>query len=560
MDLSKFTLKKEKVFVKLGTLGDEEILKVRAANITANILGFDWSFVQKKFPFLNGGGKADATLTGGSISLSFRAERRNGDDITIRPTLALSSILIEIKEDLKLNILGSWFSAAYNLIATIFADQIRDYITSTLESNLIDHMNKLINPLNQFLDKGTGTTYWPELLKVSGLKLESLPAAPEWRGAERLNIKPREVELCFTFSSDELGMVLEKSPRTRYAFVSKLEKTDENLSEEILEFRRKIPIGNRIVAINELSVKELTVKEVGTLIRTLERPIMVRFSSVPEADIEKKKRFSLINVTFDAGPLGLKLRPRPLCDTGAIVSGFLPLSDGKPGPAEKSGNISVGQLILRLNDEGVLHLPFKEILEKLKGLPRPITIVFAENSDGVVRMAHAWPPGIEFSISESKVIITGFKQELIPTIVSGELPEIGERLQAVNGRSVEKSDYHQVMETIDEALGSSKNNLTLSFQKKSGSEVHQVVLPPGPLGMKFGRGKRNEILLKEFVPCASAAERSKLLYPGLALLQVGTTKVPLDLNELQVLIKEAKPPHSITIRDLEVYEELLQVA
>ena len=70
LDLSNFTLKKEKVYVKLAGLGDQEVhtyiiqsvrladerqvLRIRATNIGALIPDFKWPFVQNTFPYLNG--------------------------------------------------------------------------------------------------------------------------------------------------------------------------------------------------------------------------------------------------------------------------------------------------------------------------------------------------------------------------------------------------------------------------------------------------------------------------------------------------------------------------
>ena len=62
LDLSNFRVKKEKVYVKLGSLGDKEVLKIRATNLTANIPGFEWVFTQKKFPYLNGRSKSYQAL------------------------------------------------------------------------------------------------------------------------------------------------------------------------------------------------------------------------------------------------------------------------------------------------------------------------------------------------------------------------------------------------------------------------------------------------------------------------------------------------------------------
>ncbi|KAF1781416.1 hypothetical protein GQ600_489 [Phytophthora cactorum] len=60
----------------MGTVVDEELFTVRATHLTALLKGFDWTFEQKYFPYLHGGGVADAVLSGGVISLGFKAEKK----------------------------------------------------------------------------------------------------------------------------------------------------------------------------------------------------------------------------------------------------------------------------------------------------------------------------------------------------------------------------------------------------------------------------------------------------------------------------------------------------
>ena len=71
-------------------------------------------------------------------------------------------------------------------------------------------------------------------------------------------------------------------------------------------------------------------------------------------------------------------------------------------------------------------------------------------------------------------------------------------------------------------------------------------------------------MLKEYVPPPprTQADRAKLLYPGLMILKICGKNLPspLDLASVNHLIQSAEPPYSLTVRDVDLYEELLQVA
>lgn len=358
---------------------------------------------------------------------------------------------------------------------TLFAEQIRDYITTTLETTLIDHMMELINPLNSFLEAGSGTAYWPLLLEVTGLDVSTLSEAAPWRGAVVVDIQPGDKDISFSFEGD-LGLELEKNMRSRHAVVSSVEKNDDITSS--------VPIGSRIVAINCLSVAELTVTEVKKVIQNLNRPLTIRFSK----DVEKKrleKSLRLYHVEFGSGPLGLKLRPRPLCPFGAIVTGFLPLPDGSNGPAAKSGKIKPGFVILRLNDQDVASLPFQDVLSQVKAASRPLVIRFAENSDGVIKMSK-WPPGVDLDLIKDNLVITRLNDTVGLATLSGKLPKLGDRLHSVKDQSVESMDYNEAMGLISSELDKNEP-LSLGFSRSG--EFETVVFPPGPLGLKFGRSK-----------------------------------------------------------------------
>ncbi|CAH0480632.1 unnamed protein product [Peronospora belbahrii] len=85
------------------------------------------------------------------------------------------------------------------------------------------------------------------------------------------------------------------------------------------------------------------------------------------------------------GPLGLDLRARYIerdkPQRGAVVKGFRPLEDGKPGYVESTGRVKTGDILQVLHETPIDHLPFEEIVKHAMELQRDLT---------------AWPLSMEF--------------------------------------------------------------------------------------------------------------------------------------------------------------------
>ena len=135
----------------------------------------------------------------------------------------------------------------------------------------------------------------------------------------------------------------------------------------------------------------------------------------------------------------------------------------------------------------VIQLEFNEVLEKLKSAPRPLTIRFAENSDGVIKMSK-WPPGVDLDIIDGNVVITKLNDTAGIATLSGKLPQIGDRLHFVNEVNVEKTQYNEAMEIISATL-EKEEPLEMKFSSKDVEGLQTVVFPAGQLGLKFGRSK-----------------------------------------------------------------------
>nr|CCA17084.1 conserved hypothetical protein [Albugo laibachii Nc14] len=420
LDISSFRIRKEHVKVRLGNLTDDKIITVRAHRLRGKMHDLEWTFAQKYFPYLNGSGLADAFLSGGLISLGLKAERQivNRETQEFRPILVLHSIDIEIRDELKLTVQKSWFSAIYNLLTSMFATLIREYVAKTIESKILMHLVKFLETLNQQMEM-----YWPLIFQVMEMRVEDLPIASPWRGAKLVDIQPDDVELQFK-SVGEVPFTFNKGVLHRHVHVSGYRAADLDLkvtpesmfvaltSKTSSAGAKQIGIGARLLAINGLSCAKLSVPELRTVLQSLAGGLTMRFSKEPE-DVTKalqtrqklhEQRLAQIQpqivevVLSEEGPFGILLRERPLAKYGVIVVGF---ADGpSKTQAEQSGRIKPGMILIKVNEIDLRFYKLPELLEILRAIiARPATLQFASTPDIVVTLRN-WPPMIELELEE----------------------------------------------------------------------------------------------------------------------------------------------------------------
>uniref|UniRef100_H3H059 PDZ domain-containing protein n=1 Tax=Phytophthora ramorum TaxID=164328 RepID=H3H059_PHYRM len=673
LDLSNFRVKKERVNVRMGTVVDEELFTVRATHLTALLKGFDWTFEQNYFPYLHGGGVADAALSGGIISLGFKAEKKvvNKDTGEFKPILVLNSMAIEIRQELKLTVQGSWFSAVYNMLTSLFAELIREYLAKTMETKLLKHMIKLLGTLNKQMDE-----FWPLIFQLLDIRMEDLPTASPWRGAKEVEIQPQELECTFT-ERNTVPFTFSKGVLNKYVVVSKIldvqasstnTESDDNQDFHLAGDLKRVPVGSSVLAINGLCCSKLTVEELRALLETLPLPFTMRFSLLPE-DPAKNRRLQMrpqpefTTFTFrQEGPFGLRLRARPLASCGVIVVGFTASkSDGKKCPAELSGKIRVGQLLTKVNAVDLRFKTLSEVLAVLRDLKtRPVTMQFAASPDAIIKLRD-WPPMIELEDASSfacdeddppsegrkYVVLSAFAR--VPSFAQrSHLVEKGDVLLRVNGVSLTFPDYNNftdIMEALRD-VASKKEPMQAAFvsretyvsirkqlqqrrlsdsksdrdslsrktagnpdsvkaedgEKQSADEVSslsasgddadllasfprkEIVFPKAPLGILFGNWKDEAIYIKAFISSPGPAEKTGLIKPGQAVLQVCGHAVPREATPgaieemiLKVTMEtkaqdngsssdettvskgtDKKPKYTLTVRDLELEQELMK--
>ncbi|CAI5709925.1 unnamed protein product [Hyaloperonospora brassicae] len=414
LDLSNFRVKKERTKVRMGTVVDEELFTVRATHLTALLKGFDWTFQQKCFPYLHGGGVADAALSGGVICLGFKAEKKASNEETgeFKPILVLNSMRIEISQELKLTVQGSWFSAIYNILASVFAELIREYLAKTMETKLLKHTIKLLGILNKQMDD-----YWPLIFQLLDIRMDDLPTASPWRGAKEVDLQPQMIECTFT-KRNTVPFRFTKGVLNKFVVVSNVldvevpvtngKESDTSHDKALAQDVKRVLVGSSVLAINGLCCRELTVEELGELLETLRVPFTMRFSLLPEDTAKNRCRQMRAQPEFTVftfrceGPFGLRLRARPLAASGAIVVGFAATQpDGKKCPAELSGKIRVGQLLTKVNNVDLRSKTLPEVLAILRDLKsRPATMQFATSPDAIIQLRD-WPPMIEIEDASS---------------------------------------------------------------------------------------------------------------------------------------------------------------
>ncbi|KAF4033780.1 hypothetical protein GN244_ATG14278 [Phytophthora infestans] len=654
LDLSNFRVKKERVKVRMGTVVDEELFT-------------------KYFPYLHGGGVADAALSGGVISLGFKAEKKVVSQKTgeFKPVLVLNSMTIEIRQELKLTVQGSWFSAVYNMLTSLFAELIREYLAKTMETKLLKHMIKLLGTLNKQMDE-----YWPLIFQLLDIRMEDLPTASPWRGAKEVEIQPQEIECTFT-ERNSIPFTFSKGVLNKYVVVSRIldvdastfnqnESADDHHDFHLKGDLKRIPVGSSILAINGLCCSKVTLEELRGLLETLSIPLTMRFSLLPEDPAKNRRQQmrpqpELTTFTFrQDGPFGLRLRARPLASCGVIVVGFTPVKNGKKCPAELSGKIRVGQLLTKVNNEDLRFKTLSEVLAALRDLKsRPVTMQFAPSPDAIIKLRD-WPPMIEiedaasFACDEDDPPSTGRKYVVLSAFARvpsyaqrTHLVEKGDVLLQVNDTALTGpayANFANIMETLRDIaslkepmravfmsrehyiarctqlrqrrLSDSKgdvNSVKVNEKEKGQAEsesesedieqtidattsedgvvdilstipTKEVLFPKAPLGILFGNWKDEAIYIRAFISSPGPAEKTGLLRPGQAILQVCGHAVPREatpgiIEEMIMKVtmetkmdsasnsdeatvstgeSEKKPKYTLTVRDLEFEQELMK--
>jgi len=150
---------------------ERDAVRATAAEVGVTVPKLKWSYQQTAFPYLNGLGTACACLSGGNVTLAFQLHRADVDGEVI-PQLGLSSCSVFIDSLTVVEVNESVFSWVYNRLAFMLQDQVRQYVSSSLQAALSDNVASLLAPLNTDL-----RPHWPTLLSAMGFTADVLPLA-----------------------------------------------------------------------------------------------------------------------------------------------------------------------------------------------------------------------------------------------------------------------------------------------------------------------------------------------------------------------------------------------
>ncbi|CAI5724311.1 unnamed protein product [Peronospora farinosa] len=428
--------------------------------------------------------------------------------------------------------------------------------------------------------------YWPLIFQLLDIRMEDLPSASPWRGAEEIEIQPqKELECTFTKRST-VPFTFAKGVLNKHVVVSRIldldmpstnkNGSDENHDSRLTENWKRVPVGSSVLALNGLSCSKLTVEELRGLLETLPLPFMIRFSLYPESPTKSWRQQMKPQPEFTTfifrqkGPFGLRLRARPLASCGVIIVGFTANSDGKKCSAELSDKIRVGQLLTKVNNVDLRFKTLSEVLVILHDLKsRPVTMQFATSPDAIIKLRD-WPPMIETEdassftcdeddpssndrhpdytsfadIMEALRVIVSKKEPMRAVFVSPEhyvamQKEFQQRRLVYNKIVDQLNEGDQKNEECDESTKESKVPDAVDFTATTTTTgnacdilrktlMKEIVFPKAPLGILFGNWKDEAVCIRAFVSSPGPAEKSGLLRIGHAILQVCGHAVPRE--------------------------------
>lgn len=627
LDMSGFKLRKEDVTVVLATSLNDEFLTCTATGIMAKFAKVRWRYQQLYFPYLSGGGLADASAVNASIKLglklvrvpkgvlktlngtnsrddskemdtgspsnfklpsepsiideenfyklypmlrpgveALRAAASDGsapNDMPIRsvmsseklqmlpkasapaawgdvqqwePALVLSGRYISM-ESLELNVENSTLAWLYNLLASVFAGLIKEYVCNSLKDVVASHSAMLLGSIN-----GMTSSYWPLIQKILNVTMDRLPIASNADVAalmgppidERpMEMIPREYILKFA-ESGTLGLKM-------HIYKEDAVKTESGMpgSPAASNSASPAPKGCRAVITGAVSGTQAE--------RVLREKNLTQYyvnSSIIAVNGKNTK------VLDEEGVLGLLRGARPIFITIRLERRTwvaMGQSKQRTKTAENMKNtraISInGAKILRSNSSS------SGDLEGQKRRLKVVSVTFEQGSLGL-KLKEARSCG-------GAVIITGFvrggddQDVILQAEASGKL-FAGMLMLTVAGEVVFGRPFDEIMAIVK----ATPRPVEMRFVPSPDKQL--VFADAMPTGMIFGRIEEY-MMLTAFD--AEAAKNGPLVgmdyttktkaevIPGIVIMQVGQTKVTpeMTLDEVSGLIVSSSLPVKIAV-------------
>lgn len=589
LDMSGFKLKKEDVEIRVNAMSDDskelEVLVLDVQHIGSQFRRLRWKYQQRYFPNLSGDGAADAFVHDGSIRLGFMMKKKEvlkGGVKVLEPKVVLSSKKVSIAK-IELKVDECKYAWLYNLLASLFAESIREYITKSLSETLTDNMSVLLGMLNDF-----ASSSWPILARITNIEIKDLQDYVEedelsndelarrdlLRGSPLgpiLDLTPADIQVTVR-SSKPLGVYLDMNEADNAMIIQGVQPDGEFTLSLPPELRAAKLVGGVFVGINQFDITKIPIARTLRLIKIMPRPLTLTIrlpvSMTPRSSgavlPSPTTPLSTIRLSFEQQALGIRFRPSLLLpETLAITS--LPRSEtGEILPAEASGKVKVGQLLVGVNDIIITGLPISQVAQLLKSPERPMTLTLCENPDVEFTFPEGENVDIVVAPFEKHVVVTSFLATMSPLQETGQV-QLGDLLYSLNGFVFPSPNgYMSDIEVIKSCTYPAK--FVFLRPRWPGSDeieatVEVVVTEDrGRLGVAFTRGYDNRPVLRAWKGIPGPAYSSGQVKRGMVVLAVGDhllsevlERGQHSMESLVQIVKWARSPVTMTFRDMDKY-------
>lgn len=376
------------------------------------------------------------------------------------PALVLSDCSIEI-ENLSLEIDNSSFSWLYNALISVFSSVIKDYVRTSIRDIIHSSSAYLLSIIN-----GAVGEYWSLIKQILSIPLDDLPIANAADIAALVGPNADNTsEWDYILKFDEEGALGLKVDIKRGDDISQ-----RNMGESIV-ISKVFPKGQAIQALKVAGVTAdqsigSTIRSVNgrlmtgqtpeVILQTLKgpRPLAIglrlsknghelrkrmRERGVAADSKPSRRALRAYMVEFGEGSLGLKLKDTKSCGGAIIITAFTRGPNDELLQAEAAGVLTVGMIMLSINNHVCFGQPCEEVMNRLKNTPRPLQIVFVPSPDEQVILA-AYPAGLRLSSIEGHIMVSSFNSNKIgstgsassnPVSSNGEVIDSVDRLKKI---------------------------------------------------------------------------------------------------------------------------------
>lgn len=518
-----------------------------------------------------------------------------------KPQLLLASCEVSIGQ-IDVQVRETQFSWLYNTMSELFSESLRNYIESLLQDTLMEHIAGLGDSLNSFVHKN-----WPMVASFLDVNIDQLPKAEvaeayvNSKRLEKLRKSNRKGVYTATFAEKgQIGIAFEQQMEF---VVVKCFRRGPNDAVLPAERQGEVKVGDVLVAFNGQQVTSLPLGRVMERLRRARRPLHLTFMVPFESGRARKSPVALngagskprhpqkqgrqkqqqqqqqssrrsapeeesvvVDVEFVEKRLFLLLSSRwaeelDRCDPqgfSSYVKGFKKREDGSDGPVEAGGKVRPGMILVAANSQNLMGKGFTAVHQVIRGMPRPLKLRFAQDSEYEVKFDKKLPIDIRVSCMPGGLFVI---TRLVPVKGPGEeqcgaVLVKGDVLKSVNGETVEPGHFNR---TIGH-LKSCPRPLTLEFNRPPNSEtICQAVFDEGPIGLVFYRSQENNAVFKAFSAFPGPA-KEKNLQVGHVLLEVNGQALQNGVHDEQSVhsLLSSGPRVRLRLRDMTIHEAAVQ--